>query len=298
MKKKTLAAIIILVGLVLPIYAAADDVSGNAGETGSMVSSGDFSVQDYYDILLAEKAGQQQYNIYKNQLQAQLLELKLTYLSELEKEWAQKCGAEEKKLEMGYTIPVAVKEAEGQHAAVLLEIESVREKQEFYMEAIALYGGVYQEVIVSEECGPLTDDYTELFLEGSAQRLYYEQQILGYEAALLNAVGNAEEINVLQKQLQLAMIEKTQYEINMELYVKELQLQYRDIERKIADKDNKITVAEMKVNNAALLYEKGKISELELTELKNELHRLQYERAELLYEAKDICYRLNHGIKE
>lgn len=298
MKKKTLAAAIIVLGLILPIYADADDVSGNAGETESVVSSGDSFVLDYYDVLLEEKEGQQQYNIYKNQLQTQLLELQLAYLSDLEKEWAQKCGAEAKKLEMGYAIPVTVKEAEGQHAAVLLEIESVKEKQDYCMEAIALYGGVYQEIFVLEECEPLTGDYTELFLEGSAQVLYYDQQISGYKAALLNVAQNAEETKILQKQLQLAMMEKAQYEINVELYVKELQLQYRDIERKIADKDNKITVAELRVNNAALLYEKGKITEIELTEIKNELHRLQYERTELLYEAKDIYYKLNHGIKE
>ena len=295
---KTLAAVIIVLGLALPIYAAANDISGNTGEMGSEISSEDFLASDYFDVLLEEKAEQQQYYIYQNQLQVQLLELKLAYLSELEKEWAQKCRSEEKKLEMGYAVPVSVKEAEGQHTAVLLEIESVREKQEFCMEAIALYGGAYQEIFVSEECEPLTGNYMELFLEGNAQELYYQQQISKYETALLNAVGKAEETKILQKQLQAAVMEKTQYEINLELYVKELQLQYSDIERRIADKDNKITIAELRVNNAALLYEKEKITEIELTELINELYKLQYERTELLYEAKDIYYRLNHGLKE
>lgn len=57
MKKKTLAAAIIVLGLILPIYADADDVSGNAGETESVVSSGDSFVLDYYDVLLEEKEG-------------------------------------------------------------------------------------------------------------------------------------------------------------------------------------------------------------------------------------------------
>lgn len=106
MKKKIFAVVMIFICLMVPIYVSADDVSGNGADTGNTVSGESVSSVTYYDALLAKELEQQNYEIYRAQLNAQLANAKLEYLTALESEWAEKCDIEEKKLELGYFISI------------------------------------------------------------------------------------------------------------------------------------------------------------------------------------------------
>lgn len=297
MKKKVLAIAMMVICLLVPIYVSADNVSGNDADVGNAVSNGNASSTGYYDMLLVKEVEVQNYDLYRMQLNVQLADAKLEYLTALESEWAKKCAIEEKKLELGYSTSLAVEEVKSQHSAVQLQIESAEELRVFYVDALVLYGAEYQEISVSEEWEPLGADYVESFLASSAQKLSYEQQIAEYMLSLLTVTAGTEEAIMLEKQLQLAQLNLAQYEIDLQLYVKDLQLQYADIGRSVAELDNQIKIAEMQIANAKLLLEKGKITEIQLTELENELIGLKYERLSLMYDAKAILYILTHQIE-
>jgi len=81
-----------------------------------------------------------------------------------------------------------------------------------------------------------------------------------------------------------------------EIYIKELQLQYRTIIREKTSLENQIHVMELKVQNAEQLYEKGKNTYIQLLEQDNELMRLEVERMELIYDAHCIYYILENGL--
>lgn len=297
MKRKIFLIVMAVVCLMFPTYALADDVSENDTDIDNAVSSGNVASDTYYDVLIAKETEKQNYELYRAQLNAQLVDARLEYLTALESEWAEKCTIEEKKLELGYTTSLAVEEVKSQHSAVQLQIESANDMKAFYIDAIALYGAEYQEISVSEAWEPLGADYVDSFLAGSAQKLSYEHQIAGYMFSLLTVTAGTEEAIMLEKQLQLAQLNLAQYEIDLQLYVKNLQLQYADIGRSVADLDTQIKIAEMQIDNAKLLLEKGKITEIQLTGLENELNGLKYERLSLMYDAKAILYILTHQIE-
>lgn len=297
MKRKILLIIAVLVCLMFPLYVFADDVSENDTDIDDAVSAGNVASDTYYDVLIAKEAEEQNYELYRSQLNAQLADAKLEYLAALEAEWTEKYGIEEKKLELGYSTALAVAEVGSRYHSVRLQIESAEDLKAFCMDVITLHGGTYQEIAVSETWEPLEGDYVQSFLAGSAQKVSYEQQIVGYTLSLLAATPGTEEAIILEKQLQLAQLNLAQYEIDLQLYVKDLQLQYADIGRSVADLDTQIKIAEMQITNAKLLLEKGKITEMQLTELENELNRLKYERLSLIYDAQAILYILTHQIE-
>lgn len=231
--------------LIFSINASADEVDQMIGIEIGTVSGGD-SVSGN-NIADSDNANTSvDYMIYRNQLNVQLADLQLEYLSSLEQEWEQKCAVEESKLELGYAIPVEVEEAKCRHTQVLLQIDTVQDQQAFYKELIGIYGGTYTPITVSETL-PELGEYT------------WNNQ--------------AEEI-----------------------YIKELQLQYRTIIREKTSLENQIHVMELKVQNAESLYEKGKITYVQLLEQENELMRLETERMELICDAHCIYYLLENGI--
>lgn len=245
MKKRHIAITVLVACLIFSITASADEVDQMIGIEIGTVSGGDnVSGNDIADSDDADTSVD--YMIYRNQLNVQLADLQLEYLSALEQEWEQKCVIEESKLELGYAIPVEVEEAKCQHTQVLLQIDTVQDQQAFYKDLIGIYGGEYTPITVSDTL-PELGEYT------------WNNQ--------------AEEI-----------------------YIKEMMLQYRTIIREKTSLENQIHVMELKVQNAELLYEKGKITYVQLLEQENELMRLELERKELIYDAQCIYYILENGI--
>ncbi len=245
MKKRQIAIAALAACLIFSITASADEVDQMIGIEIGTVSGGDsVSGNDIADSDDADTSVD--YMIYRNQLNAQLADLQLEYLSSLEQEWEQKCAIEESKLELGYAIPVEVEEAKCQHTQVLLQIETMQDQQVFYKDLIGIYGGAYTPITVSETLPELG----EYIWNNPAE----------------------------------------------EIYIKDLQLQYRTITREKTSLENQIHVMELKVQNAELLYEKGKSTYVQLLEQKNELMRLKVERMELIYDAHCIYYLLENGI--
>ncbi|MCM1500218.1 MAG: hypothetical protein NC124_17280 [Clostridium sp.] len=293
MKHKIAAVLCIIVFTVFSAYvsvqAAGDDDAQNYNEKTKE--------EIYYDLLIAQESRERAYAVYRNQVKAQLAELQIDYLSKLQAELEQKYIIEEEKLELGYTTPVAVEEAKSSYLAVGLQIQTAEEQRDFYKDSIRLNGGEYRETGLTDHAESLKADYLSDFRENSAQRAYYDQQIQYYNDILQKGAGNGAEPEIIQKQIELYQLQKEQYEADLEIYVKGLLVSYHAAERQISEMDSRIAVTEKKIGNALLLFEEGKIAEIQLTELQTELQRLGYERASLVGDEKLIYYKLTHTVE-
>ncbi|MCM1327770.1 MAG: hypothetical protein NC094_02780 [Bacteroidales bacterium] len=280
-KKMSRKAAILLLAciLLLPMYTMGDHVRADA----AFVSDGDAALKENApasegDVVVSggdaalpvvdEWLGEQEYMLYKNQLNAQLCSLQIAYLKKLGVQRKAEWEIEQEKVKLGYAVPVDEMEAEGQYKTVLLEVECVEAQQQFYKEVLELYGREYAEIQVPDKLGELQEDYIAAFLEDSAQKTYDTGQ------------------------------NKEQYEIALKIYVKNLILQYENIRRKVMEADIQIAVLKGKAANAAQLYEAGKITKVQLGESETELKRLEYERISLIYDAQMILYQLDHKVTD
>jgi len=98
-------------------------------------------------------------------------------------------------------------------------------------------------------------------------------------------------------QLQMAECNLAEYEISLEIYVRELLLEYNILGRKLTDANNQRAILQTRIKNAQLLLEKGKFTKIELISLENELKGLEYECTSFLYDAAKISYMLNNTIQ-
>ena len=258
-RNKKIVMIFIAVMLLLPMHTLADNIRAEA----VTVSEGDAPM-----IVDTEGFKQLEYAIYQNQLNAQLCNSQLAYLTALEELRKEQWKIEQEKVKLGYAIPIAVEEAEGQYKAVQLQIETIKAQQQFYIEVLQLYGREYQEIQVPDNLEELQADYVDEFLKDSTQKEYHGQQ------------------------------DREQYEIDLKIYVKRLALQYENTRRKVKEADIQISVLKGKISNAMQLYEAGRITRVQLEELETELKGLEYERMNLIFDAQLILYKLTHKIAD
>ncbi|MCM1185904.1 MAG: hypothetical protein NC251_05005 [Lachnoclostridium sp.] len=267
-KKMSRKAAILLLAciLLLPMYTLRGQVRADAAS----VSDGDAAVSGGDAVLPTEDEWlkEQKYMIYQNQLNVQLCDLQIDYLTALKTQRKAEWEIEQEKVKLGYAVPVDEMEAEGQYKTVLLEVECVEAQQQFYKEVLELYGREYAKIQVPDKLEELQEDYIAAFLEDSAQKT--------------NDMGQ----------------NKEQYEIALKIYVKNLILQYENIRRKVMEADIQIAVLKGKAANAAQLYEAGKITKVQLGEPETELKRLEYERMSLIYDAQLILYQLEHKVTD
>lgn len=271
-RNKKIIMIFIAVILLLPMHSLADSIREEAGsvsegnadtsEENAKISEENVAVSGGDAISSIENEGleQQEYAIYQNQLNAQLCNLQLAYLTALEELRKEQWKIEQEKVKLGYAIPIAAEEAEGQYKAVQLQMETAKAQQQFYIEVLQLYGREYQEIQVPDNLEELQADYVDEFLKDSTQKEYYE--------------------------------------IPLKIYVKELMLQYENTRRKVKEADIQISVLKGKLANAMQLYEAGRITRVQLGELETELKGLEYERMNLIYNAQLILYKLTHKIAD
>lgn len=279
-RNKKIVMIFIAVMLLLPMHTMADNIRTEAvtvsegdaptSERNAEISEENVSVSggDVTPSIENESLKQQEYTIYQNQLSAQLCNSQLAYLTSLEELRKEQWKIEQEKVKLGYAIPIAAEEAEGQYKAVQLQIETAKAQQQFYIEVLQLYGGEYQEIQVPDNLEELQTDYVDEFLKDSILNEYYGQQ------------------------------NREQYEINLKIYVKGLVLQYENTRRKVKEADIQISVLKGKTANAMQLYEAGRITRVQLEELETELKSLEYERMSLIYDAQMILYKLTHKIAD
>lgn len=279
-RNKKIVMIFIAVMLLLPMHTLADNRRAEAvtvsegdaptSERNAEISEENVSVSggDVTPSIENESLKQQEYAIYQNQLSAQLCNSQLAYLTSLEELRKEQWKIEQEKVKLGYAIPIAAEEAEGQYKAVQLQIETAKAQQQFYIEVLQLYGREYQEILVPDNLEELQTDYIDEFLKDIILNEYYGQQ------------------------------NREQYEINLKIYVKGLVLQYENTRRKVKEADIQISVLKGKIANAMQLYEAGRITRVQLGELETELKGLEYERMNLIYDAQLILYKLTHKIAD
>lgn len=279
-RNKKIVMIFIAVMLLLPMHTLADNIRTEAvtvsegdaptSERNAEISEENVSVSggDVTPSIENESLKQQEYAIYQNQLSAQSCNSQLAYLTSLEELRREQWKIEQEKVKLGYAIPIAAEEAEGQYKAVQLQIETAKAQQQFYIEVLQLYGREYQEIQVLDNLEELQTDYVDEFLKDSILNEYYGQQ------------------------------NREQYEINLKIYVKGLVLQYENTRRKVKEADIQISVLKGKITNAMQLYEAGRITRVQLGEMETELKGLEYERKNFIYNAQLILYKLSHKIAD
>ena len=315
MKKKVAAAVIVAMLFTMPIYVSAETeqpedttetvISEDITETENIEDSAEESEDvetetmekvDYYNKLIEAETEKKEYAIFKNQVKAEFGEIEIAYLKELEALSEEKYKIEQTKLELGYSTEILVEEARNNRIAVGLQIQTVEDRLKFYKDSIELNGGEYEESTLTEQTEEPEGDYVSDFTENSVQLMYYKLQLQEYNEDLQNGRYGTER-EVLEKQIELCEMQEKQYEIDLELYVKNLLAQYDSLKRQVEEKGNQIAVAEKKLENTVFLQEEGKISELRLKEMKIELQRLRYEKMAFISDMKLVSYILEHALE-
>lgn len=247
--------------------------------------------------ILAKEQAEAEYSLYRSQLEISLYDCQIAYLNDLEAQMQEKLRIEEAKSWRGYSTTFLIQEAETALVQVTSQMETVKARQEFLQEEFRLKGGVVTDVSMGDEIGELREDYLEQFRGNSIQLKYLDNQIQAY-TTYLNSMNEADDnYKKAQLQLELAVLNKQQYETDLELYVKEKTLRYKEAKQNVVSTEAEIELQKQKIHDSELLYEKGKITQMMLIELNTELKKLEYERMSFLYEADAAVYVLNHGIE-
>lgn len=300
MKKKIIVICICLAGVIL--------VSGNS--KGMLVKSSDIAVsitpetpeeeKSYYvenqTRIFQQKEEEKRYNIYYNMCMIQKCEYQATYLQALKEELESKRKIEEGKLDLGYTTQISVQDIDTQLKEVIMQMETVQEQEKYYKEVVSIYGGEYVALGIGETVSELSEDYINEFFKDNLQIKYYEYQIKTYEE-YLREHKEAENVEDIRIQKQIAELDKQKYEADLQIYVKGKVLQYETILRNITQLNDEIELIEEKIRINNTLCENGKIAEISIIEFKTEQKRLMYEKMSLVYDADCIRYILEHKIE-
>lgn len=247
------------------------------------------------DAIVAKEKAQLTYSSYSDCLKAKLYDYHLAYLDALEKEHEDKLNMEKSKQKLGYTTQLAVDEATMQLESVKLQIETAKAEQGFLVESLSLNGIENIEINVPTEVQALKDDYVAQFLASSTKTAYFDSQITAYQNYRTDLENTA--VTKANLEVQIVTLKKQQYQIDLELYVKQLILKYETTNRNILSIDNQIFVLQSKIKNNELLYQKGKITQIKITELQTELKKLEYERTALIFEGNRIYYILENNVE-
>ena len=294
MKKRIFWGVLLAFCFILPIHAMENIEPVEAAE--GTVSGNSVSENNYHfeEVSVTAESG---YEVYRYQLQAQLCEKEMEYLSVLQEAGREKANIATVKYELGYITEIEAKEAEMNVEAIELQMATAKERLQFYSECIQLLGGECKEDMLGGELPALSKDYIPVFLEQSSQLSFYHQQIVMYEQALNTNDLEEKDKQAVGSRLAGLRADKQAYEINLKKYVMNLELQYNTILNEIQQYDNEITLMQLKVQNQKLLFEKGKTAKSTLTEKETELQRLRYERLSKVCNGQLIFYLLEHVIE-
>ena len=297
MRKKVITVSLFLLGILVVGSGIKElPVAGSETTTNITPETPQEEISYYVEneeALFKQKQSEKAYKIQYYTLQVQSLEFQEIYLQSLYEEIESKIQIETGKLRLGYSTEISVKELENQLNETKLQIESVQAQQEMCKEAVRIYGGSYKPLEVEQELSALREDYVSKFLENNLQVKYYDNQIQTYQE-YIEKYRDDEEYRI---QRDLADLDKQQYIADLHIYVKEKVLQYETILEEIAQVSSELTLVEEKINTNKVLYENGKITEIETIELETEKKRLISEKMGLIFDAYCIHYILEQRIE-
>ncbi len=300
MKKKTIVTCFFLAGVILTGGFSTKVLVQSSETQTSITPETPEEEKSYYvqneEKLFLDREEENKYKIRYNTLAVQKCEYQEKYLQALKEEIETKIQIENGKLELGYTTQISVEELELQLKETELQIETAQEQQRQYKEIIRIYGGEYVPVAISENVTDLSGDYANKFLENNMQIKYYENQIKTYQE-YLDENKEAENFQDIRIQRDLAEFDRKKYEEDLQVYVREKVLQYETTLGNIAQINDEIALIEEKIQTNEILFENGKITEIQIIELETEREKLIYEKMCLIYDADCVRYVLEHKIE-
>jgi len=235
--------------------------------------------------------------MYKNCLQVLLYDSQLSYISLQVSELQDKLEIEQAKFSLGYTTSISVDDINSKLLSKQTEYDTVQSQQEILKEKIQLNGGDYSGYELSCSYSKISDDYYNEFINNSTQRKYYDNQITSYTIYLNTLSALGENYKTAQLQIDLAGLNKQQYENDLKIYTKQMVMAYNNTVSQIEAKDAEIAVCEKKIQASRLLYEKGKNQKIQITELITQSEQLKYEKQNMIYRLCLIDYILKNKIE-
>lgn len=252
------------------------------------------------DKLTEDQKARNQYECYGSRITIAKYEARQSYLEAQKIELEKKTEAEEKKLELGYATEAEAESVRSALQKTHLAMQEAEEEIAFQKEVLSLYGETMQDgeqPAIPQTLEELSGDYTSAFYENSAQIKFYEQQIAAYCNYIDNAAETDETLEKIRLQLELARLKKEQYRMELEKYVKQNEKSYRQSKLRMEEYDCEIEALEQKIKNSELLYEKGRLRQIDVLELKTEKAQLEYERQSCVCDALINRYILEHTIE-
>lgn len=300
MKKKVVIMTMCLAGILL-ISGTRTKIMVQSSEVAENVSPEVPEEELSYYVankgkLFSNKEQEKQYEIYRNTVTISKYEYQGAYLEAYKKELEKKLAIEDNKLELGYTTNIAVKELEMQLKGTELQLQNIQKQQIHCQETIQIYGGTYQPLQLPEDVASLNQNYIDNYLNDNVQIKYYKYQQKTYEE-YLEENEEAENAEDIQIQKDLLELDKQKYAADLQVYVKEKILQYETDRNNIQQMDEEIALLQEKIRMNQELYQMGKITEMEITEMETEQKRLEYEKMSLVCDAECIRYILEHELE-
>lgn len=252
---------------------------------------------DNKDKLAEDQKAKNQYNCYCSRLTIAKYNAQLTYLGAAQTELEQKLKIEKNKLELGYTTALEVNKIQSALDRTLLMKKEAEEEINFQKDMLALYGEEEILIDLPQKLEELQDDFVDKFCSDSTQIKFYEQQITAYSNYIDNSEESDEELEKIRLQSELAQLNKQQYRVELERYVKQMEKSYKQAKLKTEEYDSEIAVIEQTIKNSELLYEKGRLREIDVIEVKTEKARMEYERTCAICDAQQSRYILEHQIE-
>lgn len=252
---------------------------------------------DNKDKLVADSEARSRYQCYSSRINITKCHAQEAYLQTRQTELEKKLEIEKRKLELGYSTELEVSAIQGEADANLLVTREVEEELKYQSDLLAVYGEEAADVELPGMLQELEGDFVSQFCNNSAQVAYYSQQISAYSNYIDNADADDSNLQKIQLQLELARLNKQQYELELEKYVRQREKSYRQSGLKAEEYDCEIGVMEQRINNSTILYEKGKLREIDVMELKTQKAYLEYERKCCICDAQMERYILEHSIE-
>ena len=205
--------------------------------------------------VLAEDNGtdtQNQYQCYSLRLNLTKYHAQIAYLNARQAELEKKLDIEERKLALGYSTELEVAAIQSEADINRLTIQGAEEDADLQKELLALYGEEAEDV----ELPDTLDEW-----EGGSSD--------GADSPQLSSA-----------------------QLEMKIYRMQQENAYRQASLKVQEYDSAIAVMEQRIKNGQLLYEKGRLREVDIMELETEKERLIYERKSCICDALLVRYVL------
>lgn len=246
--------------------------------------------------LKREREKKREYRIRYYTLTVQKMEYQEEYIRALKEETKEKLRIEEGKLQLGYTVQNSVDELYNQLEEVQSELEMIYSQKDCYKGVIRAYGSIYSNMKLPEDLDILDGDYVSAFRTDNLQVKYYDNQIKNYQSYLekYKDASNYEDIRI---QRDLVGLDKEQYEMELQAYICEKELQYKSIAQNLTQKSRELKTLNEKIATNQILLENGKITRIQLMELETEQKKLIYEKMSLICDGECVRYVLENQIE-